>query len=184
MATVRLLHAPHNCNFPSADRRITARVKALPRSVSRFHQEVSLMKFRHRLGRLRFPIIALASVAALAPATATARPADPATAKWQTYEAQISQLSPVQLAAAFGTAVSTAKVGDTPADFPGARRAPKYNGPASISVVRPERTIVRDVDEVLPIVLSSTALLIALLGTGYMVVRVRAVSRAGVGRTP
>jgi hypothetical protein len=142
------------------------------------------MKFRHRLGRLRVPIIALAVVAALAPATVTARPADPVTAKWQSYEQRISQLPPAQLAAAFATAVPTAKVGDTPADFPGASRAPEYNGPASISVVRPERTIVRDVDEVLPIVLSSTALLIALLGTGYMVVRVRAVSRARIGRTP
>jgi hypothetical protein len=47
------------------------------------------------------------------------------------------------------------------------------------TVVRPERTIVRDVDEVLPLVLAS----LALLGTGYMVVRVRAVSRVTAGRT-
>jgi hypothetical protein len=33
--------------------------------------------------------------------------------------------------------------GDTPADHPGMSRAPKYDPPATIQVVRPERTIVR-----------------------------------------
>jgi hypothetical protein len=146
------------------------------------------MKFRHCLVRLRLPLIALAATAALAPATAVAQPADPVTAKWQSYENEIAKLSPAKLDAAFGTTVDTAdapaaKIGDTPADFPNASRAPEYNGPSTIEVVRPERTIVRDVDETLPIILASLALLIALAGMGYTLIRSRAGSRAVVGRT-
>ena len=58
------------------------------------------------------------------------------------------------------------KVGDTPVDHPGASRAPEYTAPTTI--VRPERTIVRDVDEVLPVVLSSAALLITLGGGAFL----------------
>jgi hypothetical protein len=67
-----------------------------------------------------------------------------------------------------------ARIGDTPADFPGASRAPQYQPPATIEVVRPERTVIRDADDELPIVLASLAVLIALAGTGYAVVRTRA----------
>ena len=67
---------------------------------------------------------------------------------------------------------AAAKVGDTPADFPGASGAPDVP-PTTIEVVRPERAIVRDVDEALPIALSGAALLIVLMGR-----RVRARSRA------
>ena len=69
--------------------------------------------------------------------------------------------------------------GDHPADHPGMSRAPQYDGPTTIEVVRPERTIVRDVDEALPIALSGAALLLvlaALLGT---LVRGRLVPRPG-----
>jgi len=62
------------------------------------------------------------------------------------------------------------KVGDTPVDDPGASRAPQYAAPPTIQVVRPERTIVRDVDQVLPIVLSSAALLLALGGCTFLLV--------------
>jgi hypothetical protein len=62
------------------------------------------------------------------------------------------------------------KVGDTPVDDPGASRAPQYAAPPTIQVLRPERTIVRDVDEVLPIVLSSAALLLALGGCTFLLV--------------
>jgi hypothetical protein len=146
------------------------------------------MTFRHCLIRLRVPLIALAATAALAPATAIARPADPVTAKWQSYQQEIAKLSPAKLAAALGTNVHAAdapaaKIGDTPADFPNASRAPEYNGPSTIEVVRRERTIVRDVDEVLPIILASLALLIALGGTGYTLIRSRAGARAVAGRT-
>ena len=146
------------------------------------------MKFRRCLIRLRVPFIALAATASLLPATAVAQPADPVAARWQSYDNEIEKLSPAKLAAAFATTVDTVdgpetKVGDTPADFPNASRAPEYNGPSTIEVVRPERTIVRDVDEALPIIIASLALLIALAGTGYTLMRSRGGSRPAVGRT-
>jgi hypothetical protein len=60
--------------------------------------------------------------------------------------------------------------GDTPVDHPGASRA-ATTVPTTIEVVRPERTIVRDVDEALPIILSSTALLLVLAGIGFTLLR-------------
>jgi hypothetical protein len=65
------------------------------------------------------------------------------------------------------------KVGDTKSDSPGASRAPQYDAPRTIQVVRPERTIVRDTDEVLPIALSGLALLVALGLAGTALIRVR-----------
>jgi hypothetical protein len=62
--------------------------------------------------------------------------------------------------------------GDTPVDHPGADRAP-----IMVEVVLPEHTIVRDVDEALPLVLSSTALLLVLAGTGVALVRAGMVPR-------
>ena len=53
------------------------------------------------------------------------------------------------------------------------------DAPNIIEVVRPERTIVRDVDEALPLILSGTALLLALAGVGFMLVRTRTVSPPG-----
>ena len=64
-----------------------------------------------------------------------------------------------------------ARAGDTPVDFPGASRAARVEAPRTIAIVRPERTVVRDVDEVLPIVVSSAALLLALCGFGLVLVR-------------
>ena len=82
-----------------------------------------------------------------------------------------------------GVALSSAtKVGDTPADFPGASRAPAI-APPTIQVVRPERTIVRDVNEVLPIALSGAALLIVLMGAAFVLVRMRLERRHAVGRS-
>jgi hypothetical protein len=65
----------------------------------------------------------------------------------------------------------TTTIGDTPVDFPGATRAPHYDAPRTIAVVRPERTVVRDVDQTLPIALSSAALLLAVGGVGTTLVR-------------
>jgi len=78
----------------------------------------------------------------------------------------------------FAAPVALAPVrGDTPADFPGARRAPQYQPPATIQVVRPERTVVRDVNDVLPLVLSGAALLLALFGVGVVMTRTGAARR-------
>jgi hypothetical protein len=63
------------------------------------------------------------------------------------------------------------KIGDTPVDDPGASRAPHYDSPPIITVNRPERTIVRDADELLPMMLAGAALLIALAGLATALVR-------------
>jgi hypothetical protein len=68
----------------------------------------------------------------------------------------------------FGDAVATPRSGDTPVDHPGASRAVEYRQPTLIEVVRPERTIVRDVDERLPLVFSSAALLIVVGGGAFL----------------
>lgn len=77
--------------------------------------------------------------------------------------------------------VLAAPRGDTPVDFPGASRAPQYQPPATIQVVHPERTVVREVDQVLPLVLSGAALLLALFGVGVVMTRTRSTRRL-VGR--
>jgi hypothetical protein len=69
------------------------------------------------------------------------------------------------------------KIGDTPADFPGASRTPQFEAPRTIQVVRPERTVVREVNEALPIVLSGAALFLALGGVGIALVRTRSARR-------
>ena len=76
-------------------------------------------------------------------------------------------------------AVTAPKSGDTKVDAPGASRAPVYDPPATIQVVRPERTVVRDVNEELPVILASLALIIAVGGAGTALVRTR---RMVIGR--
>jgi hypothetical protein len=73
---------------------------------------------------------------------------------------------------------ATFRGGDTPVDHPGAGRAPTAV-PTTIEVVRPERTIVRDVDEALPLILSSMALVLVLAGLGIALIRTRMAPRPG-----
>jgi hypothetical protein len=137
------------------------------------------MRYHHHTTRaIVATLTALAAIAAFAPPGAIAQPADSVTAKWRAYDREIAKRSPTELAAAFGTDVPTAKVGDTPAEFPNAGGAPEYNGPSTVEVVQPERTIVHDADHVLPITLAGLALLVALGGAVYTVTR----SRAAAGR--
>jgi hypothetical protein len=68
--------------------------------------------------------------------------------------------------------------GDTPVDYPGTSRATTA-APTTIEVVRPERTIVRDVDEALPLIMSSTALLLVLAGLAISLIRTRMTPRPG-----
>jgi hypothetical protein len=75
---------------------------------------------------------------------------------------------------------STSPRGDTPFEHPGASRARELQPPATIEVVRPERTIVRESDATWPTVLAASALLIALAGAGYTLARIRSLQR-GVG---
>ena len=67
--------------------------------------------------------------------------------------------------------------GDSPVDHPGASRAQPT--PTTIEVVRPERTIVRDVDQALPLILASSALLLVFASAGAALVRTRMVPRPG-----
>jgi hypothetical protein len=122
----------------------------------RFHRR------RHR--RIRALILGLAACAAVAAPAAAEPGADypqPASASTKVGDTPADFAQPVAPAP---------KVGDTPVDDPGASRAPQYAAPPTIQVVRPERTIVRDVDQVLPIVLSSAALLLALGGCTFLLV--------------
>jgi hypothetical protein len=149
---------------------------------------------RHR-NRIQRGILALACCALVAPPAASAdksgdTPAD--FGKPVTPAARIGD-TPADLPTAFGgptvagdfaqPLAPAAEGGDTPADFPGASRAPQYEAPRTISIVRPERTVVRDVDEVLPIVLSSAALLLALGGVGIALARTGVARRGLAGRT-
>ena len=69
--------------------------------------------------------------------------------------------------------------GDHPAHHRGMSRAPQHDTPPSIELIRPERTIVRDVDKALPLILSGTALLLVLAGIGFTLIRTRMVPRPG-----
>jgi hypothetical protein len=148
---------------------------------------------RHR-NRIQRGILALACCALVAPPAASAdksgdTPAD--FGKPVTPAAGIGD-TPADLPTAFGgptvagdfaqPLAPAAEGGDTPADFPGASRAPQYEAPRTISIVRPERTVVRDVDEALPLILSSSALLLVLAGLAIALVRTRTLRRAGASR--
>jgi hypothetical protein len=63
-------------------------------------------------------------------------------------------------------------------DQPRATRAATA-APTTIEVVRPERTIVRDVDKPLPLILSSIALLFGLVGLAIALTRTRIAPRPG-----
>jgi hypothetical protein len=139
-------------------------------------------QFVRRLRRLAIGLVAIVALVPVGAASALQDPgsspaAQPAAAKVGDTPADFpgaSRAPSVALKAA-------AKVGDTPADFPGASRAPSVP-PTTIQVVRPERTVVRDVNEALPIVLSGAALLIVLMGAAFLLVRVRLQHRHAVGR--
>jgi hypothetical protein len=115
---------------------------------------------RRRRRRIRRATLALACCALAVPSAAFAAPTDSG-----------PPLTPA------------AKLGDTPADFPGAVRAPQYDVPRTISIVRPERTVVRDVDPALPIALSTAALLLALGGFGIALARTDVMRRGLPNRT-
>jgi hypothetical protein len=128
------------------------------------------MKSRRRIvRRLRAATLGLAACAALA-APAAAEPG-----------ADYPQASSVKIGdtpADFARPVApTPKIGDTPADHPGASRAPDYEAPTTIQVVRPERTIVRDADQTLPMILAGLALLVALASAGYAIAHARTLRR-------
>jgi hypothetical protein len=151
------------------------------------------MKF-HR--RRHIPALVLAACAALFACAALAgfAGADPATEHQRPTSDKIGDTpadfaQPVAPApksgdtpADFAQPVAPApRSGDTPVDHPGASRAPEYDPPATIQVLRPERTIVRDANQALPTILAGLALLVAVGGTGYAFVQTRPLRRGVVG---
>jgi hypothetical protein len=127
------------------------------------------MKSRRRIHRRRAVVAVLAAmvVPVVAAPSALAVPAD------QSYPRPVPEKigdTPSE----FAQPTSSAPVlGDTKYDSPGAKRAPQYDPTHTIQVVRPERTVVREVDAVLPIALSGAALLVALGLAGTALIRVR-----------
>jgi hypothetical protein len=140
----------------------------------------------HRLilRRLRRLVLGLTALALLVPVGATAVPTNnsrPPAHEDQGYAQAVASLTQEEMAAAYGTAFDTpAKVGDTPADFGDASRAPDYQAPPATDVVPPERTIVREANDALPIALAGVALFIAIAMAGFVVVR----TRGTAGRLP
>jgi hypothetical protein len=140
--------------------------------------------------RIRSRAYAASVLAALAAAIAgpTAALAVPADVQYPRPVQQTKHLTPSDFAgkvggapADFGRSVApAAKVGDTPSDFPGATRA-QATPPTAVTVVRPERTIVREADSLLPLIVASLALLVALGVAGTALVHQRSVrpGRAG-----
>jgi hypothetical protein len=143
------------------------------------YQEEDTMKFHRRRRYRRIPALALAACAALIACAALAgfAGAVPATEHQQPTSDRIGDTP-----ADFAQPVAPApRIGDTPVDHPGASRAPEYDPPATIQVVRPERTIVRDANDALPTILAGLALLVAVGGTGYAFVQTRPLRRGVVG---
>jgi hypothetical protein len=85
------------------------------------------------------------------------------------------------------TQQTSAIVGDSPADFAQpvapAPTAGEVQPARAHQVVRPERTIVRNANQALPTVLAGLALLVALGGAGFVLVRTRSLQRGVVGRS-
>ena len=130
-----------------------------------------------RLNRIsRTTLLALVACAALAA---------PATAEPGSDYPQVSDAKIGDTPADFAQPVAPApKLGDTPVDHPGASRAVEFEPSRTIEVVRPERTIVRDVDDALPtIIMAGLALLVALGGTGFAVIRTRSPQRGVAERS-
>ena len=119
------------------------------------------MQFVSHTHRLVTAALALAACAALAAPVA----AEPGSDYPQPSGAKIGDTP-----ADFAQPAAPAPRGDTPVDYPGASRSVEYEQPTTIEVVRPERTLVRDFDEVLPLVFSSTALLIVLGGGAFVLI--------------
>ena len=137
---------------------------------------------RQAVRRLRRLALGLAAIAVVAPGSALAMPAGdappaPPAAKIGDTPADFATGARYTALADHYASTAAKKAGDTPADFPGASGAPQYQAPTTIEVVRPEQTVIRDVDETLPIVLGGGAMLVALGGTGFMLVRMRGMQR-------
>jgi hypothetical protein len=148
------------------------------------------MRTHRRIRSRRYAAAVLAALAAAVggPAAALAVPAD----HYPRPVAPTSSLTPSDFtkpAVPIGDSPSeyaqpvapAAVVGDSPADHPGVSRAARDTPSSTITVVRPQRTVVREADTLLPVLLASLALLVALGIAGTALVRMRSMrlGRAG-----
>jgi hypothetical protein len=156
----------HNIALALAD----ARVADLQRPATHSTATVTPRRQRRHLRALALlGLAATAALAAFAPTGALAQPTHDAATPANAPAAKIGDTP-----ADFAQPVAPApKLGDTPADHPGASRAPQYDPPRTITVNRPQRTIVRNADQLLPITLASVALLLALAGLATTLTRTR-----------
>jgi hypothetical protein len=140
-------------------------------------------QFVRRLRRLAIGLVAIGALVSVSAASALADPGSSPSANTAAVKIGDTPADFPSASRAPSVALeAAAKVGDTPADFPGASGAPDVP-PTTIEVVRPVRTVVRDVDEALPIALSGAALLIVVMGAAFVLVRVRLQHRHAVGRS-
>jgi hypothetical protein len=120
--------------------------------------------------RNRRVLAALIATACLAPATPASADPLPSTHKSDAAQAGYAGSPADPLPSTHKSDAAQGGYAGTPVDAA---------APTTIEVVRPERTIVRDVDEPLPLILSSTALLLAFAGIGVVMIRTRMAPRAG-----
>jgi hypothetical protein len=154
--------------YRASHRRFTAARERARCQAAPVHFEEVHMSFPRQRPVIRRAAVALAACTAIAAPTAVALADPPGASVGIAPATEIVGDSPADYPT---SPAPTTTTGDTPVDFPGATRAPQYDAPRTISVVRPERTVVRDVDQSLPIALSSAALLLALGGVGIAVAR-------------
>src|SRR5215207_6835204 len=127
-----------------------------------------------RINIRRITLVIAAAGSLAIPATAQADYTLP-----DTFRTDAAQLHGARTADESESAYTYGGHGDNPADHPGMNGALENDRPTTIEVVRPERTIVRDVDEALPLILSGTALALVLASLGFALVRMRLVPRPG-----
>lgn len=95
-------------------------------------------------------------------------------AQWASDRSDAAQSSGIAAKRAGAYPPSGFNGGDNPAD----RVAPTAV-PMTVEVVRPERTIVRNVDAALPLVLSGSALLLVIAGLGFTLISTGSAPRLG-----
>ena len=118
---------------------------------------------RQFVRRLRRLAIGLIAIGALVSVSAASAPADPGSSPSASNVAAKVGDTPADFPGT-RSALQTPKVGDTPADFPGTDGAPDV---LVAPVTLPGHTIVREVNDVLPLILAGVALLIALATAAY-----------------
>ena len=117
-------------------------------------------QFVRRLRRLAIGLVAIGALVAVSAASALEDPGSSPSAS--NVAAKVGD-TPADFPGT-SSALQTPKAGDTPADFPGTDGAPDV---LVAPITLPGHTIVREVNDVLPLILAGVALLIALATAAY-----------------